>query len=257
VADNYERKASERSFHDQRYADETRLRQDKYYAVIRASLNHFRAAVRNAAAGADVLEYGCGAEPHAPSVASEAASVTGIDISEVAIARASAAAGRWLPDSRFLVMDAEQLEFADDSFDLVYGSAIIHHLDLARALREVARVLRPTGKAIFIEPMGHNPIINLYRRLTPKARTPDEHPLRLDDLRLATSLFRESDVRFYHLLSLAAVPLRTTRFFDPALSAFDRADRRLFRSLPRARRLAWYVVLTLEEPSGAPAARPP
>ena len=33
------------------------------------------------------------------------------------------------------------------------------------------------GNLIFIEPLGTNPIINLYRKLTPKSRSKDEHPL--------------------------------------------------------------------------------
>ena len=77
----------------------------------------------------------------------------------------------------FRVMDAEQLEFADDSFNLVCGSGVLHHLDLNRAYAEVARVLEPTGIGVFEEPLGHNPAINAYRRRTPEMRTVDEHPL--------------------------------------------------------------------------------
>ncbi|WP_428491963.1 hypothetical protein [Rhodopila sp.] len=59
----------------------------------------------------------------------------------------------------------------------MFGIGIIHHLDTRQASREVARVLRPDGNAVFWEPMGTNPIIGLYRMLTPNARTVDEHPL--------------------------------------------------------------------------------
>ena len=173
------RKASEQEFHDDRYADETRAHLDKYYAVMQRSYGSFRQLAREAATGVDVLEYGCGAEPNSLEVAREARSVHGIDISPVAIERArTSAAALGLERFQFSVADAEALDFPDDSFDLVFGAAIVHHLELDKAIAEIARVLRPEGRAIFIEPLGHNPLINLYRRRTPELRTPDEHPLR-------------------------------------------------------------------------------
>ena len=46
--------------------------------------------------------------------------------------------------------DAESLPFADGSFDLVLGHAVLHHLpDLGRAFREFHRVLRPGGRIVF------------------------------------------------------------------------------------------------------------
>jgi SAM-dependent methyltransferase len=48
------------------------------------------------------------------------------------------------------VADAERLPFADASFDLVFGHAVLHHLpDLDGAWREIHRVLRPGGLAVF------------------------------------------------------------------------------------------------------------
>jgi len=49
-----------------------------------------------------------------------------------------------------LVADAEQLPFADDSFDLVVGHAVLHHLpDLTQAFAELFRVLKPGGTIVF------------------------------------------------------------------------------------------------------------
>jgi ubiquinone/menaquinone biosynthesis C-methylase UbiE len=57
---------------------------------------------------------------------------------------------------QFFLMDAHNLEFPDNSFDLVFGNAILHHLDLDQALDEIERVLRPAGKMVFCEPLGVN-----------------------------------------------------------------------------------------------------
>jgi len=49
-----------------------------------------------------------------------------------------------------LVADAEQLPFEDDSFDLVVGHAVLHHLpDLTQAFAELFRVLKPGGTIVF------------------------------------------------------------------------------------------------------------
>lgn len=64
------------------------------------------------------------------------------------------------------VADAESLPFADDSFDLVVGHAVLHHIpDVERALREVLRVLRPGGRFVFAgEPTRHGDYV--ARRLS-------------------------------------------------------------------------------------------
>jgi SAM-dependent methyltransferase len=47
-------------------------------------------------------------------------------------------------------VDAERLPFADESFDLVLGHAVLHHIpDLERAFAEFARVLAPGGTVLF------------------------------------------------------------------------------------------------------------
>ena len=95
---------------------------------------------------------------------------------------------------RFHRMDAHYLEFDDNSFDAVFGFGILHHLDYAKALDEIRRVLRPGGVMIFNEPLDVNPVGALVRLATPAARTPDEAPLKLSHLKL----FRERfDTKFY------------------------------------------------------------
>jgi SAM-dependent methyltransferase len=72
------------------------------------------------------------------------------DISPGMLAALSANAERLGLDVETVATDAEQLPFADESFDLVIGHAILHHIpDLARAFREFARVLTPGGTVLF------------------------------------------------------------------------------------------------------------
>ncbi len=82
----------------------------------------------------------------------------------------------------FQLMDANRLEFENESLDLVYGCAILHHLDFEQALDEVYRVLKPGGRILFAEPLGINPVGKLLRVMTPSARTVDEKPLMYREL---------------------------------------------------------------------------
>ncbi len=89
----------------------------------------------------------------------------------------------------FRLMDAHKLEFPDATFDLVFGTAILHHLNFEEAVKEIARVTKPGGDILFVEPLLLNPVARLVRALTPKARTPDERPLAREELRILDRYF--------------------------------------------------------------------
>jgi SAM-dependent methyltransferase len=240
----------ERDFHDRAFGEGTRAPVHKFYEIQHYDKALYEKLLASHAPDASALEYGCGAGSFAYFLARAGTeSVTGIDISPVAIEQAAERADREGVADRceFRVMDAERLDFADDSFDLICGTAILHHLDLDAAYGEIARTLRPDGHAVFFEPLGHNPAINAYRRRTPQYRTEDEHPLVMDDLELARSYFGEVDVTYFHLLTLLAVPFRRRRPFDALLRALHAADRGLFRIAP-LRRYAWMAVIHLSGP---------
>jgi SAM-dependent methyltransferase len=78
------------------------------------------------------------------------AHATCTDISPGMVSALGANAQRLGLDVRAARADAEALPFADESFDLVLGHAVLHHLpDLGRAFAEFARVLRPGGRIAF------------------------------------------------------------------------------------------------------------
>jgi SAM-dependent methyltransferase len=72
------------------------------------------------------------------------------DISPGMVRTLATNAARLGLDVRAARADAESLPFANESFDLVLGHAVLHHLpDLQRAFEEFARVLRPGGRIVF------------------------------------------------------------------------------------------------------------
>jgi SAM-dependent methyltransferase len=149
---------------------------------------------------------------------------------------------RGIVNAQFDVMNAEELEFEDAAFDVIFGSGIIHHLDVPRAYSELARVLAPGGSAVFVEPLGHNPLIRVFRNRTPELRTPDEHPLVKSNYLLAREYFDRIDVTLYGLATLAAIPVLRTGIAGPVISAGKMIDRVLLRR-PGIRWWAWYSLL--------------
>jgi len=81
--------------------------------------------------------------------------ITGIDLSEVFLEECR----KTFDDERieFLSMDAYNMEFEDDTYDIVCLSNSLHHLeDLDKALKEMERVLKPGGAIVFCEMVNNN-----------------------------------------------------------------------------------------------------
>lgn len=239
--DEYEaRLERERAFHDDRFADEmSRDAQDKYYWAIKDGRAYYEDRIRTLAVGKDVLEYGCATGDVSHSLAPTAKSVAGIDISQVAIDKANENAPE---NASFAVMNAEQMDFDDNSFDLLFGSGIVHHLDVETCAKEVSRVLRPGGVALFWEPLGHNVIINAYRGVTPEARTEDEHPLVKGDFDTMKTVFDTVAVNHYGLFTIGGVPLRNTPVGGAAFGIARLLDKAIF-TLPGLKWQSWYTVI--------------
>ena len=96
-----------------------------------------------------VLEIGCGLGTDGVQFARAGADYTGVDLTEAAIDLARKNFEQRGLQGEFKVADAENLDFADSSFDLVYSHGVLHHTpDIARAVSEIHRVLKPEGRAI-------------------------------------------------------------------------------------------------------------
>ncbi len=102
-------------------------------------------------AGASVLEVGCGSAPCARYLAAAGARVVAFDLSAGMLQHAVAAAGRSGIDVQLVQADVCELPFRSSSFDIAFSAfgAIPFVADSARAMQEVARVLRPGGRWVF------------------------------------------------------------------------------------------------------------
>ena len=252
------RKLEERQFHDRirerpgvNGAPAQELSNQKFYAVAGRSVAFARDLLTAQCAGRFVLDYGCGDGDSSIYLARHGARVAGVDLSEVSLRNGRTLAVREGLGDRvtFQAMDCEALAFRDSTFDLALVSGVLHHLDLHRAYAELARVVKADGVVICSEALGHNPMIQLYRRLTPSLRTEWEtrHILRRGDVAKAKEFFGSVEARFFHLATLAAVPFRRWRGFGGLLRVLEAVDD-VILTLPGLRWQAWQVVLTLSHP---------
>jgi ubiquinone/menaquinone biosynthesis C-methylase UbiE len=242
----------EKEFHDKVFADPSERNQavGRFYTLTQSVSQDYHQLLLQHSDGSEVIEYGCGMGSSAFLLAQHGAKiVTGIDISPVAIDIAKADLQAAPPGGtiEFRVMNAENLEFDADSADLICGTGILHHLDIQKAIESVSRVLKPEGTAIFMEPLGHSALINLFRRLTPQARTEDEHPLLESDLKQIQSYFAESEIRYYYLTTLAASLFVGFPGFQMLRVALENLDQQLFK-LPFLKKQAWIVLIWVAKP---------
>ena len=99
--------------------------------------------------GKSVLEIGCGLGTDGAQFAKAGADYTGIDLTDAAVDLARRRFEIFQLSGTFRRADAEQLDFADNSFDVVYSHGVLHHTpDTAGAIREIHRVLRTGGRAV-------------------------------------------------------------------------------------------------------------
>jgi ubiquinone/menaquinone biosynthesis C-methylase UbiE len=224
----------------------------KFYSITRSSVAYRDALLFEGIKGAVALDYCCGNGEIAVDMARRGASrVVGIDISPVAIenARELARSAGVEAICEFTVMDAEHTDFADGTFDLIHEYGALHHLDLATAYEELARILKPEGKLVCTEALRHNPLIHWYRKRTPQLRTQweVEHILGVEDLRRAAKNFGDVSVTFFHLAVLAAVPFRKTPFFNPLCRMLDRIDSMILRHQSIGK-YGWIMVFAMRQP---------
>lgn len=197
---------NERDFENEKaLGGDARRRQSKFYWATALETERHTSRICNYIQGKVVLEIGCASGNDAISYCNFAKSYTGIDISNEAIKNCEA---REIKNSRFICTDGHKIPSQDQAFDFVIVNSLLHHLDLETSFTEISRVLKDDGSLLFREPLGTNPIFQLYRYITPSARTIDERPFTFQDLRLVRKYFELEDVTWYGFLNIFSAFIR-------------------------------------------------
>lgn len=204
--------------------------------------------------GLRVLDYGCGYGRLGMYLALSGAQVWGFDLSCEAMKTANEAASRYGLPVGFEQMDAEELGYGEDFFDLAMGFGVLHHVvKYPRAGSELLRVLRPGARAIFHETLWDNPFINLARRFTTQDTQAGDTPLTDQNIREFCKEFSHIQLEKRHLLymlkRLAALPelrLGTALRPRPFWRRVKSLDSKILRFSP-LRRYCGEVIIFLQK----------
>ncbi len=217
--------------------------------------------------GRRVLDLGCGAGGASVWFAKQGTQVVGSDLSGEFLVLVHHMPERHGVSVETHHGDAEELGLPDPSFDVVYAGNLLHHLDLDRTLEQIHRVLRPGGMVVTWDPLRHDPIINVYRRMAMGVRSEDEHPLSIRDVSRFERLYVDVRhkcfwfftlwifVRFFLVERVHPSKERNWRKIirehvrlTPVYNRLEALDRRLLGALPFLSRYCWNVVICATKP---------
>jgi len=151
-----------------------------------------------------ILNPGCGAGEEAAYLAKKGAKVWAVDISSGMIEVTKKVASKFGVTKNVTTYKAsiEQWHPKSITFDLVFGNSVLHHVSLEKALSNISSLLNSQGRAVFIEPLSYNPIINFYRNMADKVRTVDERPLTKKDIITFNKYFTHVKHYEFHFFTL-------------------------------------------------------
>ncbi len=239
-----EKNLREKDFHNELQSRPKGRFENIFYKALANVWDDFYDRLQKNSRNAEVLDYGCGIGPSIIKVSNyEPKKITGIDISEISIKKAQDRTRDLGEMVELKVDNCEQTSFENNQFDLVYGHGILHHLEFSKCLDEILRILKPGGSFLFVEPLGTNPIINLYRKLTPRSRSIDEHPFTSKDLKLLKSKYKDVEIKFYGFLTLVFFPFYLDSKKSKIFKMLKSLDQILFK-IKFFRYFAWSVLIS-------------
>ncbi len=185
--------------------------------------------------GKRILEIGCGSGGDAKNriVPLCPAYVLAVDISQSFIRNAKEK-GEIPGELEYAVLDVSEPIIG--VFDVIFGKAVLHHLDYQEVLRRLSRDnLTEHGQMIFYEPLGSNWLMRVFQHFSKSAHTEDEHPFERHDLTWFDRSFPGFRLIPVNFLSLPLGALSSLLFERPdnfMLRAADRIDRYLAQRVP-------------------------
>ena len=190
--------------------------------------------------GKRILDIGSGLGESSVYFSLMGAEVTTVDISPGMVETAVRLGELHGVKLKGIVSTAEDLSVPKDHYDFVYIANAIHHVpDRPTLFRQIKDALRPGGTFFSIDPIGYNPVINVYRNMATEVRTPDEEPLRIGDIRLIKQYFQNVGHQEFWLVSL----LLFLKYYliDRVHPNEDRYWKRIFRETSGS--LWWWLPL--------------
>lgn len=198
--------------------------------------------------GKKVLELGTGTGGTATLLAKRGASVVGIDLLSFRLAEAQgrAAEHNVAAAVNFALMDAMHLAFPDNTFDFIISKSVLVFTDHKETAKECHRVLKPGGKAIFVENMRHHPMVWLYRKMFLKYSGKLRY-FSARDIETVGAEFEKLEHREFHLSAVSALfwqsCLPIPLFYRWSLRLLKAIDTAFLKCLPFLKRFCWITAM--------------
>jgi ubiquinone/menaquinone biosynthesis C-methylase UbiE len=254
----------EQDFHDQWAStiDVDGIRVSDYFEACTAPENRFILRHLGDVQGKVLLDLGCGAGENSVYFSKLGAKCVASDYSPGMVETALKLAEVNGVKVEGRVINAMDIDYPDNTFDIVYAANLLHHIpDPLMTIREIHRVLKPGGKMCFWDPLRHNPVINVYRRIATEVRTEDEMPLHINLVGEVQQLFGTTKFDTFWIATLwiflqfyliEKVNPNKERYWKkiileqarlkPMYSRLERLDR-LVKKLPLMKRMAWNLAV--------------
>jgi SAM-dependent methyltransferase len=209
-----------------------------------------------------ILELGCGAGEASVYFAKKGAEVTAVDISKGMLEVVQAVAKKHNVTLTTRQSYSDRLDFPDETFDIVYAANLLHHVDIMSTLKEASRVLKKGGMFVSWDPVAHNPVINVYRKMATQVRTEDEHPIEMKQIKLFLKYFSSVETEatwlftlliFLKFYFLDRVHPNEERYWKKILTEhrklektyhrLERLDKFFLKVFPFLKRFCWNIVI--------------
>jgi len=204
-------------------------------------LKHYFGSLKNK----KVLEIGPGNGYNLLQFAKLGADITAIDISEnsLVISKELLDKHNLSGKVKFMQMDAHNLQFEKNEFDIVFLHSILMHLDHMRVAKQCKRVLKDNGVLLFIEPIFNNPLVRLYRLIFSEFKETHPNYITYQQIITISKLFRTKEIKGFYIFSFVSFILRKNSFlYKSASSILKSMENTLLLIFPALEKNAWLYV---------------
>ena len=194
--------------------------------------------------GKKLLEIGCGSGEQAVYFAMQGAEVTIVDISLESLKIAERLAVQKNTKLAAVQMNAEEMKFSTEEFDLIYINSVLMHVNQQKVLQECSRVLKKEGKLVIVEPLQYAPFVQIYRLLSSYRKMKPKYAT-LKMFKEGKEYFSDYHHKEFYLFSSALLPVFYLRnnFLQKMYVGIAKVDAALIKIFPFLRFGCWVSVV--------------